>query len=124
MKRLAAIVAVAALLGFGRTSVLAQGDRITEIWLAEHPRVVERILQLWIEDPDDPAVEGALVRLLQLETYLTPVHADLPLYLPRINPDASLPPQLLLLYLEARGVQLGPRDLLVNRKFLVVDGWE
>ena len=116
MRCLATMVAVATLIGLGRTPALAQHEML-EIWLAQHPQVVERIIRLWLEEPDDPDIEGETVRLLQLETNLMVRGADVPLYLPRINPDTSLPPQLLLLYLDAQGVQLGPRDLLVGRTF-------
>ena len=120
MRCLATMVAVATLIGLGRTPALAQHEML-EIWLAQHPQVVERIIRLWLEEPDDPDIDGETVRLLQLETNLMVGGADVPLYLPRINPDTALPPQLLLLYLDAQGVQLGPRNLLVGRTFRVVE---
>ena len=101
------------------SAALGQDGELTEMWVNEHAQVVERLIRAWLADPHDPAIDRATVRLVQLETYLEVSRADVRLYLPRINPEVSLPPQLLITYLEERGVRLRPRHLLVDRTFIV-----
>ena len=125
LKQLAIVLAVAA----SPVSASGQTHAIADGWVAQHPLVVERLVRLWLADPDDPEVDVALVRLLELElyllsdeTYLLSSDADVELYLQRVKPGVPEAPQLLLLYLEARGVRLAPPDLLLDRTFRVVDG--
>ena len=108
------------LIGFHPTSALSQTGEIVNIWAAEHPEDVRRVLRLWLVDPLDPEIGSALTRLLLIETNLVVSRADVPLYLSRADPDVKLPPQLLLMYLEYRGVQLAPKHLLVDQTFMII----
>ena len=117
--RMMTIIAALALTGFFPAAALGQDSGLTEIWVAEHAQVVERLVRTWLTDPLDPDLDRDLVRLLQLETYLEVSRADSRLYLPRLRPEVPLPPQLLVLYLEERDVQLRPRDLLIDREFRI-----
>ena len=125
LKHLAIVLAVAA----SSASASGQTHPIADYWVAQHPVVVERLVRLWLADPDDPEVGVGLVRLLEFElyllsdeTYLLSSDADVELYLHRVKPGVAEAPQLFLLYLEARGVRLAPAYLLLDRTFRVVHG--
>ena len=107
------------LLGLSGSSGFAQNPIING-WQSQHSECVERIIQLWLEDPINPDINVDLAKLVRLEVNLKLAERQINYFLDRVDANRPLPPQLFVIYLQERGTRMSPEDIFLGKKFLVV----